>query len=85
MPKVEIKEFNSSFIPVIRTKTKQMDLNYYGIRQKMLKILKIDTFKKIKPNIKKKEPFDYKKYYEDMNVCILDYWNRFCIWWDKIW
>lgn len=84
MTKVEIKEFNSSFIPVIRKKTKQMDLNYYGIRQKMLKILKIDTFKKIKPNIKK-EPFDYKKYYEDMNVCILDYWNRFCIWCDKIW
>lgn len=65
------------FIPIVKDKIKQVDLNYYGIRQKLRKI-GIDTFRKIKPEKpeNKKEPFNYKQYYEDMNQCILNFYNK---------
>lgn len=58
-------------IPIVKEKTLQIDLNYYGIRQK-LKNFGIDTFKKVKENnsIKSTSEFDFKQYWQDMNkVC----------------
>ena len=68
-------EYKPVFIPVVIDTTKKVDFNYYGIRQKLRKI-GIDTFRKVKTEEIKKEPFDYKQYYEDMNQCILDFYNK---------
>lgn len=63
-------------IPIVKEKTLQVDLNYYGIRQK-LKNFGIDTFKIVKENksVKEVSSFDFKQYWQDMNNCVLDFYK----------
>ena len=62
------------FIPIVKESTKQIDLNYFGIRQKM-KNCGINTFKSIRQT--NKETGDgLQKYYEEMNRCILNFYKR---------
>jgi hypothetical protein len=87
------KEYKPIFcIPIVEKKVIKRDINYYGVKQYLKNKLGLDLFKKLKDDIAdrklkkvvvKKESFDYKKYYEDMNNCILEYWNKYCVWWSN--
>ena len=69
----KIEKHDSVFIPIIKESTKQIDLNYFGIRQKM-KNYGINTFKSIHQT--NKETGDgLQKYYEEMNQCILNFYK----------
>lgn len=85
------KEYKPIFcIPIVEKKIIKRDINYYGVKQYLKNKLGLDLFKKLKDDIAdrkfkkevvKKEPFDYKKYYKDMNNCILECWDKYCVWW----
>jgi hypothetical protein len=61
------------FVPIVKETTLKIDLNYFSIRQKMKKY-GMNTFKSIRQT--NKETGDsLTKYYEEMNLCILNFYK----------
>jgi hypothetical protein len=82
-------------IPIVTRKTVKIDANYYGIKQYLKNRLGVDLFRKLKENGKKviddneslfegKPKFNWANYYNEMNLVILDYWMKYCVWFDRV-
>lgn len=75
------KLYHPVFIPIVKESVKQIDLNYFSIRQKM-KNIGINTFKSIKQT--NKETSDsWQKYYDEMNKCILEFYKKIELMYDR--
>jgi len=92
--KKQVKEkpvYKPVFLSFKIKRTKKIDANYYGIKQK-LKGLGIDLFKKLKSDKPVKEKNENKNlyyikieaYYNQTNLLILSYWGKYCKLWNEV-